>query len=80
MPRRAAQTVMAWVGEGKLRPHVDRVLPLAHAGHYIWTLYIPPVAIVVFSIVKTTISERRKAREEEEEEAGKGGAGKGKRG
>ena len=54
-------------------------LPLAHAGHYIWTLYIPPVAIVVFSIVKTTISERRKAREEEEE-AGKGGAGKGKRG
>jgi len=53
-------------------------LPLAHAGHYIWTLYIPPVAIVVFSIVKTTISERRKAREEEE--ARKGGAGKGKRG
>jgi hypothetical protein len=54
-------------------------LPLAHAGHYIWTLYIPPVAIVVFSIVKTTISERRKAREEEAEEAGKGGAEKGKR-
>jgi hypothetical protein len=41
-------------------------LPLAHAGHYIWTLYIPPVLIVVFSIVKTTLSERRKAREEEE--------------
>jgi NADPH:quinone reductase len=29
--RRAAETVMAWVGDGKLRPHVDRVLPLAHA-------------------------------------------------
>ena len=28
---RAAETVMAWVGEGKLRPHVDRVLPLEHA-------------------------------------------------
>jgi NADPH2:quinone reductase len=28
---RAAKTVMAWVGEGKLRPHVDRVLPLEHA-------------------------------------------------
>jgi hypothetical protein len=41
-------------------------LPLAHAGHYIWTLYIPPVAIVIFSIVKTTISERRKARKEKE--------------
>ena len=28
---RAAETVMAWVGEGKLRPHIDRVLPLEHA-------------------------------------------------
>jgi NADPH:quinone reductase len=28
---RAAETVMAWVGEGKLRPHIDRVLPLARA-------------------------------------------------
>jgi len=27
----AAETIMAWVGEGKLRPHVDRVLPLEHA-------------------------------------------------
>ncbi len=26
--RRATETVMAWVGEGKLRPHIDRVLPL----------------------------------------------------
>ena len=25
---RAAETVMTWVGEGKLRPHIDRVLPL----------------------------------------------------
>jgi NADPH:quinone reductase len=28
---RAAETVMAWVGEGKLRPHIDRVLPLERA-------------------------------------------------
>ena len=28
---RAAGTVMAWVGEGRLRPHVDRVLPLEQA-------------------------------------------------
>jgi len=28
---RAADTVMAWVGEGKLRPRVDRVLPLERA-------------------------------------------------
>jgi NADPH2:quinone reductase len=29
---RAADTLMGWVGEGKLRPHVDRVLPLERAG------------------------------------------------
>jgi NADPH:quinone reductase len=28
---RAAETVMAWVGEGKLRPRIDRVLPLDRA-------------------------------------------------
>jgi NADPH2:quinone reductase len=29
---RAAEMIMAWVGEGKLSPHVDRVLPLECAG------------------------------------------------
>ena len=28
---RAGETVMEWVGKGKLRPHIDRVLPLAQA-------------------------------------------------
>ena len=28
---RAAETIMTWVGEGKLRPHIDRVLPLERA-------------------------------------------------
>src|SRR5262249_3922664 len=28
---RAAETVMAWVGEGKLNPTIDRVLPLERA-------------------------------------------------
>jgi NADPH:quinone reductase len=28
---RAAKTIMAWVGEGKLCPRIDRVLPLEHA-------------------------------------------------
>jgi hypothetical protein len=43
------------------------VTPIAHVGHYLWTLYIAPVVIVVFAIVKTTISERREAREEHSE-------------
>jgi NADPH2:quinone reductase len=30
--RRAAETIMGWVGEGRLRPHIDRVLALAQAG------------------------------------------------
>jgi hypothetical protein len=42
-------------------------LPIAHAGHYIWVLYIPPVLVVLFAIVRTTISERRAAREEREQ-------------
>lgn len=29
---RAAETIMAWIGEGKLSPHIDRVLPLERAG------------------------------------------------
>jgi NADPH2:quinone reductase len=28
---RAADTIMAWIGEGKLRPRIDRVLPLERA-------------------------------------------------
>jgi hypothetical protein len=40
------------------------LIPYAHAGHWLWVMYVPPVAIVVFSIVKTTLSERRAEREE----------------
>ena len=29
---RAADSITAWVGEGKLRPHIDRVLPLERVG------------------------------------------------
>ena len=43
---------------------MDLVIPFAHAGHYIWVLYIPPVLVVLFAIIRTTISERRAAREE----------------
>ncbi len=50
-----------------------QLIPLAHAGQWLWVLYVPPVAVVVFSIVKTTVSERRAMREEGEEgEEGEG--------
>ena len=34
-------------------------LPLAHIGHWLWTLYLIPVAIVVGAIVKSKLSEKR---------------------
>ena len=46
---------------------MELALPLAHAGHYIWVLYIPPVLVVLFAIVRTTISERRASREERDQ-------------
>jgi len=40
------------------------VLPLAHVGHYLWVLYLLPVAIVVAGIVKTTRAQRREREED----------------
>jgi hypothetical protein len=47
--------------------NLAQLIPLAHAGHWLWLLYVPPVAVVVISIVRTTIVERRAMREEERE-------------
>jgi hypothetical protein len=41
------------------------LVPLAHAGHWLWVLYLPPVLIVVGSLARTTLVERRKKREED---------------
>lgn len=41
---------------------------LAHLGHYTWVLFIPPVLIVLGSIVHTTLQQRRQAREDAERE------------
>jgi hypothetical protein len=48
------------------------ILPLAHLGHYLWVMYIPPVLIVLASIVKTTLSQRREQRQAERGERKKG--------
>jgi heme exporter protein D len=45
------------------------MLPLAHVGHYLWTLYVIPIAIVVAAIVRNTIAQRQLARDDAEEEA-----------
>jgi heme exporter protein D len=44
------------------------VLPVAHVGHYLWTLYVLPILIVVGAIVRNTIAQRRLARDDAEEE------------
>jgi hypothetical protein len=35
------------------------VVPLAHVGHYLWVLYLPPIVIVLVAIIRSTIAERR---------------------
>jgi hypothetical protein len=40
------------------------LVPLAHAGHWLWVLYLPPVLIVLGSILRTTLLDRRKKRED----------------
>jgi hypothetical protein len=40
------------------------LLPVAHVGHWLWVLYLPPVLIVLGSILRTTISERRRKRDD----------------
>jgi hypothetical protein len=35
-------------------------LPFAHVSHWLWVLYVPPVLIVVGSILWTMLSERRR--------------------
>ena len=42
------------------------MLPLAHVGHYLWALYLPPILIVVGSIVRSTIVQRRERDDDED--------------
>ena len=42
------------------------MLPVAHAGHYVlWFLYLPPLAIVIFSITRSKLAERRERRQDQ---------------
>ncbi len=42
------------------------MLPLAHVGHYLWTLYVLPVLIVAVAIVRSMLAQRRAAGDGEE--------------
>jgi hypothetical protein len=35
------------------------MLPVAHVGHYLWTLYVLPILIVVAAIVRNMLAQRR---------------------
>jgi hypothetical protein len=41
------------------------LIPLAHVGHWLWVLYLPPVLIVLGSVIRSTLAERRKKRDED---------------
>ena len=41
------------------------MLVLAHAGHYLWALYVPAFLIVGMAIVRSVVEQRRLRREEE---------------
>ena len=40
-------------------------LLLAHVAHYLWVMYVPAVLIVLYSIVKTTVEQRRERQDAE---------------
>ena len=52
---------------GAILPEMEMatLLPLAHATHWLWALYLPPFFIVLGSIVRTKLSENRAGRDEE---------------
>ena len=33
--------------------------PVAHLGHWAWALYLPPLLVVIFTIARTKLAERR---------------------
>jgi len=40
------------------------LFPMAHATHWLWVLYVPPVLIVLASIVRSKLLENRAGRDE----------------
>jgi hypothetical protein len=40
------------------------IVPIAHVGHWLWVLYLPPILIVIGSIVRSKALERRDKRDD----------------
>ncbi|HEX7245866.1 MAG TPA: hypothetical protein VF245_09905 [Solirubrobacterales bacterium] len=40
------------------------LLPVAHVGHWLWVLYLPPILIVAGSIIRGKLRERRREPED----------------
>jgi len=38
---------------------MDAFVPLAHVGHWLWALYLPPIVIAALSIAHGKLLERR---------------------
>ena len=38
---------------------METLFPLAHVSHWLWVLYVPPMLIVVGSIIRVKMAERR---------------------
>jgi cytochrome c-type biogenesis protein CcmH/NrfF len=41
--------------------HEALLVPLAHAGHWLWLLYLPPILIVLGSIIWWVVVQRRES-------------------
>ena len=41
------------------------LVPLAHVGHWLWALYLPPILIVVGSLLGTKFKERKSTRDDQ---------------
>ena len=54
---------------------LSAVVPVAHAGHYLWLLYLVPVVIVLASVLNSVLRDRRERREAQAREAGSDPAG-----
>ena len=70
MPETAARKAGGLGALGSHTGNMAALVPLAHAGHWLWVLYLPPLLIVLGSLLRATLSERRKRKRDRLEDLG----------